>query len=42
VGNFRFFRKSFLGKNLGKGIFEAVKGVKNTKWDTLKTEGTGF
>ena len=28
-----------LEEALDKDIFEMIKGVKNTKWDTLKTEG---
>jgi hypothetical protein len=28
-----------LAEELDKEIFEMIKGIKNTKWDTLKTEG---
>jgi hypothetical protein len=28
-----------LEEELDKEIFEMIKGIKNTKWDTLKTEG---
>ena len=28
-----------LEEELDKDIFEMIKGIKNTKWDTLKTEG---